>query len=350
MPYDLVVIGASAGGVEALKKLVATLPEDLPAVVLVVLHVPPYGGSVLPAILDRAGRLPARHPASGDPLVAGEILVAPPDHHLFVEDSQVLLTRGPRENGHRPAVDVLFRSAARARGAGVISVVLSGVLDDGTAGTVAVRQHGGLVLVQDPEDADYPAMPRSVLTHLDPDYVASAAELGRLIDKLCRSAAGSDPAAPPPAEHRLLPGTSRLIDTELGMAAFSDQAYDDPDRPGSPSGFSCPDCAGTLFEIADGGLLRYRCRVGHAWSPASLLGEQSLQLETALWMALRSLEEKAALAGQLAGRATDRGSQLSARRFTEQAEDATQAAELIRQLLESSPDTDNVPTAEREGY
>ncbi|HEX8093041.1 MAG TPA: chemotaxis protein CheB [Jatrophihabitans sp.] len=345
------MIGASAGGVEALKMLVATLPDDLSATVLVVLHVPPYGGSVLPAILDRAGHLPARHPGSGEPLVAGEILVAPPDHHLFVEDGRVLLTRGARENGHRPAVDVLFRSAARARGAGVISVVLSGVLDDGTAGAVAVRQHGGLVLVQDPEDASYPAMPASVLAHLDPDHVGSAAELGQLIDKLCRTAADGDLVPVPQAEHRHASDQpDDLTDTELGMATLSDRAYDNPDRPGSPSGFSCPDCAGTLFEIADGGLVRYRCRVGHAWSPESLLGEQSLQLESALWMALRSLEEKAALAGQLASRADARGSQLSAGRFAAQAEDATHAAKLIRQLLESSPQTSKVSTAEREGY
>jgi two-component system chemotaxis response regulator CheB len=269
----------------------------------------------------------------------------------------VLLTRGARENGHRPAVDVLFRSAARARGAGVISVVLSGVLDDGTAGAVAVRQHGGLVLVQHPEDASYPAMPQSVLAHLDADHVATTAELGQLIGKLCRAGADGEPAAPAQAQHpqgrrrrQLQSPPEGLIDTELGMATFADEAYDNPDRPGTPSGFGCPDCAGALFEITDGGLVRYRCRVGHAWSAESLLGEQSLQLESALWMALRSLEEKAALAGQLADRASDRGSQLSASRFSAQAEDATKAARLIRQMLESTPETSTVGTAEGEGY
>jgi two-component system chemotaxis response regulator CheB len=346
MPYDLVVIGASAGGVEALKKLVSVLPEDLPAAVLVVLHVPPYGGSVLPAILDRAGPLPARHAGSGDATVAGQILVAPPDHHLFVEDSHALLTRGSRENGHRPAVDVLFRSAARARGTSVISVVLSGVLDDGTAGAVAVRQHGGLVLVQDPEDASYPAMPESVLAHLTPDYMGSAGELGQLIDKLCRVGTDGEQAVGTSAEQP----AAELIDTELGMAVLSDQVHDTPDRPGSPAGFSCPDCAGTLFEIYDGGLTRYRCRVGHAWSPESLLGEQALALESALWMALRSLEEKATLARQLATGAVSRGSRLSAGRFAAQAEDADRAAKSIRRLLESAPGTYKVPTAEADGY
>jgi two-component system chemotaxis response regulator CheB len=235
----------------------------------------------------------------------------------------------------------------------VISVVLSGVLDDGTAGALAVRQHGGLVLVQDPEDAGYPEMPGSVLAHLDPDYVATAAELGQLIDKLCRAAADDRSGTAPQVEHRHVQRQrdvpappAELIDTELGMATFSDEAYDNPTRPGSPSGLSCPDCAGTLFEIADGGLVRYRCRVGHAWSPESLLGEQALQLESALWMALRSLEEKAALAGQLASRAENRGSSLSAVRFAAQSEDATHAAKLIRQLLESYPRTSDLGTSE----
>jgi two-component system chemotaxis response regulator CheB len=335
MPYDLVVIGASAGGVEALKKLVSTLPQDLPAAVLVVLHVPAYGHSVLPGILNRAGPLPARHAVSGEATAPGQILVAPPDHHLFVEDSHVLLTRGARENGHRPAVDVLFRSAARARGARVISVVLSGALDDGTAGAVAVRQQQGLVLVQNPEDASYPSMPENVLAHVAADYTANAAELGLLIDKLCRTAAAGEPAT---VQLPVEGPPDGLIDTELGMASMSDEAFDNPERPGSPSGFSCPDCAGTLFEISDGPLIRYRCRVGHAWSPESLLGEQALHMESALWMALRSLEEKAALARQLAGAATDRGSRLSAGRFTTQAEDATRAARLIRRLLESAPE------------
>ncbi|HEY0165538.1 MAG TPA: chemotaxis protein CheB [Jatrophihabitans sp.] len=323
------------GGVEALKKLVSALPEDLPAAVLVVLHVPSYGGSVLPAILDRAGRLPAKHAASGQAIATGQILVAPPDHHLFVEGTRVLLTRGSRENGHRPAIDVLFRSAARARGSRVIGVALSGVLDDGAAGAVAIRQHAGLVLVQNPSDAGYPAMPESVLAHLTPDHVADAAELGRLIDQLCRAAGGGGLAERSPAAGQDPP--AGLIDTELGMAALSGETHDNPDRPGSPSGFSCPDCAGTLFEFSDGVLTRYRCRVGHAWSPQSLLGEQALQLETVLWMALRSLEEKAALAGQLAARAHTRGSRLSAGRFSAQAQDATRAAGLIRRLLSPLP-------------
>jgi len=324
MRRDIVVIGASAGGVEALRTLVAALPPDLPAAVLVVLHIPAYGGSVLPAILDRAGPLPARAAAPGEPLIAGHVLVAPPDQHLGIDDGSASLTRGPRENGHRPAIDVLFRTAARAHGPRVVGVVLSGVLDDGTAGAVAIRRQGGAVLIQDPKDAMYPAMPLSALDHVSPDHIAPAEDIGRLIDTMCR--AEIDGSEPEP---------STLMQMEADLAKMDGDAMNDPVRPGVPSGFSCPDCSGTLFEIRDGELVRYRCRVGHAWSPESLLGEQALQLDGALWMALRSLEEKAALSRELRERATERGNPLTAQRFAEQADEATRAASLIRRMLQS---------------
>ena len=185
MRRNVIVIGASAGGVEALRAVVATLPRDLPAVVLVVLHIPSDARSVLPAILSRAGPLPACHPESGEQLRRGVIYVAPPDRHLVIDGDRVLLSCEAREHGHRPAIDVLFRSAASSAGPRTVAVVLSGVLDDGTAGLEAVAQAGGATVVQDPADAAYPGMPKSAMDHLHVDHVAAAAQLGELLVRLC---------------------------------------------------------------------------------------------------------------------------------------------------------------------
>jgi two-component system chemotaxis response regulator CheB len=250
--------------------------------------------------------------------------VASPDHHLVVADRHVVLTRGPRENGHRPAIDVLFRSAARALGARVIGVVLSGVLDDGTAGLTGIAARGGLAVVQDPEDALYPGMPSHAIEHVSVDHVLSAANMAGLLARLCKEeVVGRDRPVSP------------LMEIEADLALMDDDAMNQPERPGRPSGFSCPDCNGVLWEIRDGRLVRYRCRVGHAWSTESLLGEQAERLDGALWMALRGLEEKAALSRTLSERATERGSLLTATRFAHQAEDATRAASVIRSLLEA---------------
>jgi two-component system, chemotaxis family, protein-glutamate methylesterase/glutaminase len=328
---DIVVVGASAGGVESLTTFVAALEPDLPATILVVLHVPASGASALPRILERAGKLPVEIATSRHELQRGRILIAPPDRHLVVVDNQLRTSHGPRENGHRPAVDVLFRSAARACGPRVIAVVLSGSLDDGTAGAIAVKERGGLVLAQDPAEAAYPGMPESVIKHVDATDVATAGQLGEAVARLCRT-----PATP--REEIMGPD---LVMAEVENAATLDNPITVVDQPGQPAGFGCPECHGALFEIEDGGLLRFRCRLGHAWSSHGLLLEQAQSLENALWMALRTLEEKATLSIQLAERAAERGSVLSCKRFTEQANEATRSARLVRRLLES-PTTEAV--------
>jgi two-component system, chemotaxis family, protein-glutamate methylesterase/glutaminase len=182
--HDIIVVGASAGGVEALRVLVGKLPGDLPAAVLVVLHVSPEHKSILPRILTGAGPLPAEHAKDGELLEPGRIYVAPPDRHMVVDDGAVGVTRSPPEGGHRPSVDTLFRSAARFHGARVVGVVLSGALDDGTAGLVAVKERGGVTVVQDPEEALCADMPRSALEHLKVDHCLPIAQIAALIDKL----------------------------------------------------------------------------------------------------------------------------------------------------------------------
>jgi two-component system, chemotaxis family, protein-glutamate methylesterase/glutaminase len=320
---DVIVMGASAGGVEALTTVVSALPADLAAAVLVVLHTPPTSRGALAGILDRAGPLDVRTAVDGDKLEHGVVLVAPPDSHLLVSDDTVSLSRGPRENGHRPAVDVLFRSAARTLGERVISVVLSGTLDDGAAGTVAVHQRGGLCVVQDPTGAAYPGMPQAAIAADAPDHVVPLELIG---DVLVDAVGGHGHAADEPP--------SDLMRVEVAVAGSDPRALDRPERPGRPSGFGCPSCGGVLFEIEDGSLRRYRCRVGHAWSPESLAAQQSAAVESALWTALQSLEERAALADRLAQRALDRGHRLSANAFDQRAVDARTSAHVVRGLIE----------------
>ncbi|MGY1710581.1 chemotaxis protein CheB [Geodermatophilus sp. SYSU D00758] len=319
---DLVVVGASAGGVEALRDLLAGLPAGLPAAVLVALHMPAGGRSALASVLARASALPVRPAEDGRPLEPGTVTVAVPDRHLMVSDGHVALTRGPSENGHRPAVDVLFRSAAVAAGPRVVAVVLSGALDDGAAGMVAVRTRGGVGVVQHPDDAMYASMPAHALEAGGAEHSVPVAAMGALLARLVGEPADADPPAP-----------SALMETETAMAGMDDRAMQADDRPGTPSGFGCPTCHGALFAIREGGMERYRCRVGHAWSPEALSVEQAHALEGALWMALRGLEERATLSAHMQERAAAQGHPHSAARFRRRHEEAQGAAALLRRLL-----------------
>jgi two-component system, chemotaxis family, protein-glutamate methylesterase/glutaminase len=345
---DLIVVGASAGGVEALRTLVRGLPADLPASVLVVLHLPEDSPSALAGILDRSGPLPASTASDGAPLRPGTVTVAPSGHHLLVRDGTVGLSRGPRENGHRPAVDVLFRSAAVAAGRRVIGVVLSGTLDDGTAGLAAIRAAGGVGVVQDPATAMYDAMPRHALQGAGADHVAPVAGIPDVLAGLVAETLGDGSADPPPPAG---PGTpsgagSRVLvpamNLEAQMADAEPDALGDTERLGAPAPYSCPDCSGTLYEVEAGTLLRYRCRVGHAWSADSLLSRQGSVHEEALWMALRSLQERAALSRELAHRARERGHHVSAAQFHRSGEETARAAALVRDLL-TAPDLPVAP-------
>lgn len=321
--HDVIVIGASAGGVEALSQLVARLPADLPAAVFVVVHIPSHTTSVLPAILNRKGRLPARHPADGARIEHGRIYVAPPDFHLLVQRDAVRLVHGPRENGHRPAVDTLFRTAARAYGRRVVGVVLSGSLDDGTAGLMAIKKRGGVALVQDPDEALYDGMPRNAIDHVPVDRVLPLADIAAALNDLAHE----------PVEEQGDGQVSDDLEFESEMAKLELNAVEKEMRPGTVSVFTCPECHGVLWELQEGELTRFRCRVGHAFSADTLLAEQSLALEEAIWSAFRALEESASLARRLARRLKDRGHDVSASRFEQQAHEAEQRAALIRQLL-----------------
>jgi two-component system chemotaxis response regulator CheB len=320
MSREIVVVGASAGGVEAIREVVAGLPLDLPAAVLVVLHVSPDARSALPGILGRATPMPVGHAVHDEPIRPGRVYVAPPNRHLVVRDGRIVLGLGPRENGHRPAVDPLFRSASRWYGPGVIGVILSGSLDDGAAGAAVVAARGGRVIVHDPSDAAYDGMPRAAIRAVHPDAVVPAAKMAAYISEWTRE------ETPPP------PPVDRDLELETDVAELDDAALSDPERPGVPAPVTCPDCDGPMFEIHTD-VLRFRCRVGHAWSPESLFAEQAEEAEGALWVAVRSLEEKAELHRRLARSANNRGHAPIGRRHERKANEAAETARTIRQLV-----------------
>ncbi|PYQ29122.1 MAG: chemotaxis protein CheB [Acidobacteria bacterium] len=329
----MVVIGASAGGVDALMTLVRELPPDFPAPICIVLHIPPDSPSLLAHILRREGALPAKEAVDGEFYRNGTIYVAPPDKHLLVaREGKLRTVRGPRENRHRPAVDVLFRSAAAVLGPNVIGVILTGALDDGTAGLLAIKKLKGIAVVQDPSDALYPAMPSSAVAHVRADYVLPLSGIARQLTLTVNEPRHVNPA-PPPDRDMLL---------EVSMAELDPDAMQEDQRPGAPSPYSCPDCGGVLWEIADGEYTRYRCRVGHAFSPETMLGAQSEVLEEALWTAAKTLEESARLSHRLAKTERTRGHDWLAKRFEEKEREARDRVEVIRRSLLKS-DTSEVP-------
>ncbi|HEX9371152.1 MAG TPA: chemotaxis protein CheB [Roseiflexaceae bacterium] len=321
--HDIIVIGASAGGVEALTTLAHGLTPDLPAAVFVVLHIPPESPSLLPQILSRAGPLPTAALNGGTPIRNGQIYVAPPGRHLLIRPGYVHALLGSRENRHRPAIDPLFRSAARAYGPRVVGVVLTGMLDDGTAGLLAIKQRGGVAVVQDPRDALFPGMPRSALANVEVDYTLPLAEIAGLLARLAVEPAAEQASYPVPPEMEL-----------GGKIMEQDQAVlQSPERPGTPSEFSCPECGGVLWELHDSSLSRFRCRVGHAFSVESVLAQQNEAIEEALWTALKTLKERAVMSGRLAHNLRERGQHRVAARFEKRGRDAERHAAVILDLL-----------------
>ena len=276
----IVVIGASSGGIEALRQLIGGLSPDFPAPICVVLHTSPHSPGLLGKILANAGTLPAATAATGMQLKPGHIYVAPPDHHLLIEPDGLCLGRGPKENRFRPAIDPLFRSAAQVYGAGAVGVILTGNLDDGSAGLRTIKQLGGIAIVQDPHDALFPAMPTNALRHVAADYVVSLAEMvGALREATTGDVEGRRIEAP------------EGVRVEVAIAK-EDRAVDRTvQRIGEPSVFACPDCHGVLLELKERGILRFRCHTGHAYSAETLLTALNEGIENALWSAVRAVEE-----------------------------------------------------------
>ncbi len=295
--HDIIVIGTSAGGLKALSSVVKDLPADLAAAVFIVQHFARDRRSFLPEILRDVGALPARHPRPGEPVRTGQIYVAPPDHHLLLNDGTVMVVRGPQENRFRPSIDALFLSAARAHGSRVVGVILTGALDDGTIGLQAIKARGGITAVQDPREAEYPSMPTNALRYADPDFTLPVRDIPDFLVRMTREPAPESPPVP------------RDLDIEVRIAEQDLQGrelLESMDTIGTRTPFTCPACSGTLWAVG-AEPLRFRCHTGHAFTKDALLQGQNEQLEHALWSAVRLMEEKANLYRNLAQRGEQHG-------------------------------------------
>ncbi|HYV11643.1 MAG TPA: chemotaxis protein CheB [Pyrinomonadaceae bacterium] len=323
---DIIVIGASAGGVQALSALVADLPPNLPAAVFIVLHISANVPSLLPDILGRECKLVVTHAIDGESIMHQRVYVAPPDQHLIIEDGRVRLVHGPKENLHRPSIDALFRSAARWGGPRVIGVVLTGALDDGKVGMRAVQQRGGITIVQDPLEAPFPSMPMSVMRDIRVDYSLPLREIPPLLDRLSREVAHEEERYPVPDDVEI---ESRIAEQQME----SDELIASVERLGKISKLTCPDCHGALWEINDEDILRYRCHVGHAFTSEALNEGQTDMLEVALWSAVRALEEQMMLAQRIVVRARKANHERAAIMFERRAREAEHHSGVLRQLL-----------------
>lgn len=318
---DIIVIGGSSGGLEALRTLVRGFEPGLPASVFVVLHM--GANSHLAPILGRAGTLPVVAAESGEHFEHGKIYVGVPGLHLLLHDGHILLRRGPRENLSRPAIDPLFRSAAASFGGRVIGVVLSGALSDGAAGLRAIKRCGGLAVVQDPDEAVVSDMPRNALHHVGADHVCKAKDMAPLLGKLARQPAGPTPDIP----------LDIRIEAAIAAQELLDMRADD--MLGTPSRFTCPECHGALWEIEDGSMLRYRCHVGHAFAADTVLASQGEEIDRLLGTLLRSHQERAALAQRMAKHERANERHALAEHLESRARDYEQDVEIMRKLLRS---------------
>jgi two-component system chemotaxis response regulator CheB len=323
----LVVIGTSAGGIEALRGLIAALPADFPAPLAIVMHTSPQSPGVLHEILARSGPLPAVSPQQAERLTPGVIYVAPPDHHLIVEPLHVRPTKGPRENRFRPAIDPLFRSAAQVYGPRAIGVILTGNLDDGSAGLWAIKQLGGTAIVQDPNEALFPSMPASAIAHVSVDHVVPLAAIPALLVRLTAATAPEPHSAPVPAR----------LEVEVKIANEEDPLTAGVEHVGDPSIIACPECHGVLLQLKEAGRIRFRCHTGHAYSAESLLAEIDESIEAALWSALRLMHEGGFLMREIATHLDAKHSPAGSGDLRARADELQRKSAVVRDLVTSAP-------------
>jgi two-component system chemotaxis response regulator CheB len=320
-PQRIIVIGASAGGFEAFKKIVKGLPAQFNASIFIVWHISPDVPGILPQVLSGLNNIPAAHAFDGEEIKPGRIYVAPPDKHLLIEDERVRVTRGPKENCFRPAIDPLFRSAAYTYGKRVIGVILSGGMDDGTAGLWTVKQNGGIAIVQDPADAEVPSMPDSARRHVKVDHCVPVPEIAGLLVRLSEQ--------PLPKEN-----TTQMKDDqtrkEIEIAAEENALEKGFVSVGELTPFTCPECHGVLSKLQNGNIVRYRCHTGHAFSADILLKALTEKIEDSIYNAIRAIDESIMMLNHLGDHFADANQPRLAAIYFKKAKDAKERSEIIR--------------------
>jgi two-component system chemotaxis response regulator CheB len=328
---NIIVIGASAGGFEALKTLVAKLPSDLDASIFIVWHMAATVRGILPDVLNRLGGMDAVEPQDGEWIESNKIYVARPDHHLLIDERRIRSTRGPRENRFRPAVDPLFRSAAREFRSRVIGVVLSGALDDGTAGLWAVKSRGGLAVVQDPWDAEIPSMPENAIRAVAVDHVVPIAEMGELLARLSQVGVET-----PDGSMQTNKDEAEKIDVEVKIAAQNSALEMGSMKFGELSPFTCPECRGVLSMLTEGKLKRFRCHTGHAYSPDTLLATVTENIEKTMWDTIRGVEESVMLLNHLGDHFAEVDNGRDAAAYFNKANQSMSRLEILRNFVFSN--------------
>ena len=323
---DIVVIGASAGGVTALKHLVKGLPENFPGTIFIVLHIPPYTQTQLHLILSKAGPLEAVLAKDEEEFRPGMIYVAPNDHHLLLQKGKMLVKRGPRENRFRPSIDALFRSAAYEFGPRVVGIILSGILSDGASGLWTIKRHGGVAIIQDLEDAEQSQLPENVLEYVEPDYKLAAAEIGPLLGGIVKKQVDTE-------RNKLTEEEMKRLQREVVIASNKKGFEMGIVNMGELTPFTCPECHGTLVRLVEDNIIRFRCHTGHAYTASSLLAEISESVEELLWQSARAAEEMLMLQKSLAEHLEKSGNDDIAKLFLKSSENTSKRVRIIQDCL-----------------
>lgn len=325
----IVVVGASAGGFEALKELTSGLPHDFAAPIFIVWHMSPDVRGVLPQVLNRMDTLPAAHAFDLEPIKLGRIYIAPPDHHMLVNDGEIRVTRGPKENRFRPAIDPLFRSAAYHYGDSVIGIVLSGALDDGTSGLWTIKQHGGTAIVQDPNDAEVPSMPENAIREVNVDYTVTVAEMPQLLMTLLREKSRTSRSEVVSVDET----RARQLELELKIAAEESGLDLGIMDLGELTPYTCPECHGVLTKLTDGNISRFRCHTGHAFTADSLLATVTEHIEESVWSAVRGVDESIILLNHMGDHFAEINQPRLAAVYFRKANEARSRNELLRRAV-----------------